>query len=125
MKRAWLILFCSSLRLTAAGAIPDSAAVRAILGEGANQTYQAMLGIACAIRNRGSLQGVYGVENPAARRAPARVAARALRAWTASAGHDITGGCHYFGSPQDAAYFHHRLHYRAVLRIGDITFYKP
>ena len=36
-------------------------AIRAIVGEAANQGSQGMLAIACAIRNRGHLKGAYGL----------------------------------------------------------------
>ncbi len=40
--------------------IPSSRAVRAIIGEAENQGYLGMLYVACAIRNRETLKGVYG-----------------------------------------------------------------
>lgn len=127
MKRSLLILGAlaafAPLRLNAA--IPADQAVNAILGEAANQPYQSMLGIACAIRNRGSLKGVYGANNFTAQHCPAAIRARAARAWTQSAQHDITAGCRYFGCPADANYFLHTLHYHLVLKLGAITFYKP
>lgn len=106
-------------------AIPETAAVRAILGEASNQSDRAMLGVACALRNRGTLAGVYGVNNPVVNRASARLRQRARRAWLASARQDITRGARHFGCPADAPYFLHTLNYRPVAKIGDITFYKP
>jgi hypothetical protein len=103
----------------------DTQAVNAILGEGSNQSDRAMLGIACAIRNRGTLQGVYGLNNPVVERASAGLRERAENAWEQSASCDIVSGCRYFGCPYDAPYFLHTLHYRAVLTIGAITIYKP
>ena len=107
------------------GAVPQSQAVRAILGEGANQPFVAKLGIACAIRNRGTLHGVYGVNNIRAQHCTRRVYNDALRAWEALANTDITNGCRYFGCPKDASYFVGKLHFKPFVKYGDITFYKP
>ena len=63
MQRSILVSTLLALALSARASVPDSLAVRAILGEGANQSYETKLAIACCIRNRGSLQGVYGVSN--------------------------------------------------------------
>ena len=104
--------------------------MRAIIGEAGNQTDQAMLGVACALRNRGTLHGVYGAAMvPSGSHAMIGrtqvLRARALRAWHKSAKIDITAGCRYFGCPQDAPYFLRKLHFRPVLTIGAITFYRP
>jgi hypothetical protein len=94
------------------------------LGEGANQPFVAKPGTACAIRNRGTLQGVCGVENVRAQRCPRRVYNEALRG-EASAGTDITHGCRHFGRPTDASYFVETLPYKSFVKYGDITFHKP
>ena len=41
--------------------INDQQAVRAIIGEAGNQGERGMLALACALRNRGTLKGVYGL----------------------------------------------------------------
>ena len=43
-----------------AAEIPSNEAVRSIIGEAENQGYEGMYAVACAIRNRGTLKGVYG-----------------------------------------------------------------
>jgi hypothetical protein len=125
MKRILLIAMLAFSFKANAGHVPQRDAVRAILGEAANQPYRAMLGIAAVIRNRGSLQSVYGLGNLRAQHAPESVQAAAARAWQESANHDITGGCKYFGCPQDREYFVEELHFHPVAKIGAITFYKP
>ncbi len=94
MKRSLLILaLLWPLRPCASAVnIQDQPAIRAIVGEAANQGYTGMLAVAGAIRNRGTLQGVYGLRNPAADRQSREVWARARQAWAASATNDITGG---------------------------------
>ena len=42
----------------------DQKAILAIIGEAENQGYDGMLAVACAIRNRRTLQGVYGLNAP-------------------------------------------------------------
>jgi hypothetical protein len=58
------IMFLAALLITAtpsySAAISDSDAVRAILGEARGEGYEGMYAVAHAIRNRGTLKGVYG-----------------------------------------------------------------
>ena len=107
-----------------ATAIPESQAVDAVLGEAGKYT-QAMLPIACIIRDRGSLQGIYGWQNPAVKTATPQMRARARAAWRASARHSslVTRHCRFFGCPGDASYLRDELHLRPVFAIGPITFY--
>lgn len=89
-----------TLTCTASPAFTEDNAVKAIVGEAANQGYIGMLAVAGAIRNRGTLQGIYGLEhNPKwMYDQPHWVWKRALRAWQASATNDITHGAQYWES---------------------------
>jgi hypothetical protein len=125
MKRA---LFAATIFLAqpALAHIPDQLAVKAIVGEGANQSDAVLLAIASAIHNRGTLQGVYGVDSPVTRNASPAVWARAKHAWQlAKFGVDTAAGCKFFGNPADAPYFLHTLHFKPVKTVGQITFYQP
>jgi hypothetical protein len=125
MKRALLVASVFLLH-PAFAAIPDHLAVKAIVGEGANQSDAALLAIASAIRNRGTLHGVYGLNSPVTRTASRNLWTRAERAWwQAKSGVDTAAGCKFFGNPADAPYFTHTLHFKPVKTIGQITFYKP
>ncbi len=135
MKRAWLLsaLVVQALACSAAPTsglrppISDRDAVRAIIGEGANQSDAALAGIASAIHNRGTLHGVYGLTNPVADTASDALWARATRAWNlAKNGGDPENirGCKFFGCPTDVPWFH-KHGFTAVKTIGQITFYKP
>ena len=105
-------------------AVPDQLAVRAIVGEGANQSDAALLGIASAIHNRGTLRGVFGLTNPMVDTASDALWARARRAWSlAKNGVDAAAGCKFFGCPTDVPWFH-KHGFIAVKTIGQITFYK-
>ena len=130
MKRALLIsvLACGAAtfpNFCFGGGISDRDAVRAIIGEGANQSDAALAAIASAIHNRGTLRGVYGLTNPVGDTASDALWARARRAWTlAKTGADAAAGCKFFGCPTDVPWFH-KHGFTAVKTIGDITFYKP
>ena len=134
MKRATLfslalgLIMASPARTTMASPartkISDRDAVRAIIGEGANQSDAALAGIASAIHNRGNLRGVYGLTNPVVNRASDALWARARRAWNlAKNGVDAAAGCKFFGCPTDVPWFH-KHGFIAVKTIGQITFYK-
>lgn len=87
-------------------AYTEAQAVRAIIGEASNQGYEGMLAVACAIRNRGTLRGVYGLKAKHVDQQPDWVWARARKAWKESAERDITGGADHweniraFGTPK-------------------------
>ncbi len=74
---------------------PTNKAVRAIIGESANQGYQGMLAVAVGIRNRGSLRGVYGVNSPIVDKQPQWIWQMAERAWTESQWNLLHSGTHW------------------------------
>jgi hypothetical protein len=75
MKIVWIILMWLAsflmtvilLSVASADEIPKTKFVDAIIGEAEGEPYQGKLAVACAIRNRGTLQGVYGVNAPRVR----------------------------------------------------------
>jgi hypothetical protein len=103
MKR---ILLCAvgvlAIR-TAIGGITDDDATNAIVGEAAGQPYTVKLGVAGALRNRGTLQGVYGYNATHNQFEPDWVWRDAEKAWHESAQRDITNGATHFGSANDVA----------------------
>ena len=128
-----LVLTCATASADSALRLPsvfdaksrfDQAAIRAIVGEAAGQP-RAMLAVASALRHRGSLQGVYGLNAPVTRNASPAVWARAAQAWARSACVDAARGCQYFGCAADRGYFVGTLHFHPVFTISTITFYKP
>lgn len=123
MKRAGLALLMAGA-LHAAPAFTDQNAVKALIGEAGNQSDRTLLAVAGALRNRGTLAGVYGGSNPTVVQASAQLWARAARAWRQSATVRLTRA-KFFGSPADARYFRKTLHYTPVGTAGDITFYRP
>lgn len=103
-------------------------AVAAILGEASNQGNDGMLAVACALRNRGTLSGVYGIKNPVVTQATPQVRAQALNAWhqsaTAAGPRDLTGGATHWGTREDVrkAAFYSRLTF--TVKIGDHYFFR-
>ena len=101
-------------------------AILAIIGEGENQGYTGMLALAGAIRNRGTLKGVYGVKAPrVVKRLYSKATyAMAQKAWAESLKVDITKGADHwenikaFGKPYWVASM------KETYRHKDHVFYK-
>ena len=103
MKRALLISILG-LHLTAGAAlISDSCATNAIVGEAAGTPFSVKLAVAAALRNRGTLRGVYGFQSKVTLHSAPVVWSEALRAWRESARTDVTHGATHFGSASDVA----------------------
>lgn len=104
--------------------IKDSDAIKAIIGEAANQGYQGQLAVAGAIRNRATLQGVYGLNSEMVKKQPQWVWNMAEKAWSESKTNDITmGATHWeniksFGTP----YWARKM--KKTVLIKDHQFYK-
>jgi hypothetical protein len=104
-----MLLVCLAFVCTGVSAaeIPEDRAVKAIIGEAENQGYTGMLAVACAIRNRGTLKGVYGEKAPRVvqKKYSQKIYDLAKKAWRESLNSDITnGGDHWenvtaFGVP--------------------------
>lgn len=79
---------------SAAAAIPERKAVLALVGEAGGQSYVELKAHAFALRNRGTLRGVYGLRAPHIKRERPSTFDRARRAWYAalSGKHDPVGG---------------------------------
>lgn len=89
-----MLLVIASCTLSHANGISTYRAVNAIIGEAENQGYTGMLAVACAIRNRGTLNGVYGEHAPRVinRKFSEKTTNMAIKAWAESQLHDITNG---------------------------------
>ncbi len=103
-----------------AGAVERVEAIKAIIGESASEP-GCMDWIAGAIQARGTLRGVYGVNNPYVQRATGRDWQRAGRAWEnpkpTTANHWLTPGEH---SKPTAQWYRHC---REVGRCGSHVYY--
>lgn len=103
--------------------IPDNQAVKAIVGEASGEPYATQVAIGAVIRNRGSLQGVYGPNAPHVAHESQAVFNKAAKAWAESAKHDPTHGCRYWGGPMDVGYFN-GLGKKPAMKIGHTNFYR-
>ena len=84
-----------ALRYKSSG-IPASQAVRAIIGEASGEGWPGMLAVACALRNRGTLKGVYGLKAAHVDREQGHVWQMAKLAWSQSAWVDVTHGADHW-----------------------------
>ena len=98
MKTALLLILLSTV---SAWGIDSRFAVAGIVGEAAGLPFKDKMAVACAIRNRGTLQGVYGVNARHNATEPQWVWRDAERAWRESVRHDITHGATHFGNLDD------------------------
>ena len=104
-------------------AVPDALAVRAIIGEAGSESAQCQAAVGEVIRLRGSLRGIYGVNNPCVAKASQKTINRATAAWAASAVTSYSHGASKFGCDADAGYFK-RIGAVIVVRIGRVNFYR-
>ena len=122
--RFFITLLALLAALSCSASIPDSLAVRAIVGEAAGEPYVAKVAVAAAIRNRGTLDGVYGVKATMADRQPSWVWRDARRAWSESLTNDPTHGASFWESVDFKTPKWARKMHRTV-QIGKTVFYKP
>ena len=79
--------------------LPKDQVIRAMIGEASNQGYEGLYAISCAIRNRGTLNGVYGAKAKHVDSEPSWVWKLAERAYLASfKGIDVTNGATHWES---------------------------
>lgn len=124
-NRILIFIFLMLVCKTGYAQIPDGKAVIAILGEAEDQGYKGMLAVACGIRNRGTLKGVYGVraKRPNTKgKIPEKYWKMARKAWAESKNHRIHAADHWenvkqFGMPDWAQSM------KKVCVIGDHVFY--
>ena len=117
-----LLFVCGNVH---AATIPDRRAVNAIIGEAEGEGYDGMVAVACAIRNRGTLKGVYGEKAPrvVGRKYSKTVYNLAVKAWAASAKKDITNGAtHWEGTKFRIPYW--AKHMQVTLVVNHQRFYR-
>jgi len=97
-----LILAAVLLRVCHAETITDEQAVKCLLGEARGENYASLLGHAEAIRNRGTLSGVYGCRADLSREWPYIVRTgidkQARQAWQESKYSNTVDGADHWGS---------------------------
>jgi len=109
--------------------IPDEQAIKALIGEAGGQSYQELYAHACALRNRNTLEGVYGIRSKQVALASGKTWQRVSRAWYESVdGLDVTGGATHWLSEYDLENCSHNADWRFTMimtgKIGQTYFYK-
>lgn len=74
----------------------DENCIRACMGEARGEGFQGLLAVSCALRNRGTLKGVYGFN--AKFKEPEYVWNMARKAWKESKYKDVTNGATHWES---------------------------
>ena len=101
----WILfsIFCTKAHAD----IPKDLAVKAIIGEAENQKYKGMLAIACCLRNRNTLKGVYGLHSPRVikHKYSNQTLLLANKAWEESRYLDITNKATGWGNNKDVIEF--------------------
>lgn len=126
--RIFVVLIIAALILSATdttkaeAAIKDKDAVRAIIGEASGEGYRGMLAVACGIRNRGTLKGVYGLHARHVDKEPGWVWDLARKAWKESEHNDIVGGAGHWEMSSRIPWWAKGMIVTA--KIGHHTFYK-
>lgn len=117
-----LLLICVLANTPSAKASPsDEDIALAVLGEARGETEEGKTALAEAIRNRGSLKGVYGFE------AECNARAETKRAVLASRSSNLLGGADVWGTDSDIKKFQKTKwfkRYKFVARIGRHSFFK-
>ena len=112
--------------IASADQIDDSLAIRAIIGEASGEGSRGMLAVSYAIRNRGTLKGVYGVNAKHVDKQPAWVWQMAKDAWQLSGKYpksDPTKGATHWESTDFKEPYWAKSMAKTVL-IGKHQFYK-
>lgn len=119
-----LVLLCLVPREAAANVNPGQA-VLAIIGEAENQGPRGMLAVACAIRNRGHLKGVYGLRAPRVvkKKYKPEILKAAIKAWEDSRRKDITKGADHWENVEQFGKPYWAKKYRPTVKIGSHQFY--
>lgn len=125
----FLLLYYTNSTLVYADSIPKERVVYAIIGEAEGEGYYGMLAVACAIRNRKSLKGVYGEKSRRVteHQYSPHTLVLAIKAWEESAKKDVVDGADVWGTKEDVKKFKKTEWFRKyslVKIIGNHYFYK-
>jgi len=123
-----IVFLVASCGVVHASSIKDEDAIKAIIGEVSGERVNGsplipMQCVASAIRNRGTLRGVYGLKAPHVSKQPAWVWKLAKIAWEDSAEHDYAeGATHWEGTVFKKPYWTKDM--VLVKRVANTNYYK-
>lgn len=124
LKALLLIILFVSFTSPAFADVTDRLAVMAIMGEASNQGYEGMVAVGEAIRNRGNLKGVYGVNARHIHKEPKWVWDMALRAWKDSERSNLVKGADHWENIKAYGKPYWAKKMIETARIKDHVFYK-
>lgn len=120
-----LMLTVSAWSSAAQAAINEQLAVRALIGEAANQGLIGMTALAEAIRNRGSLRGVFGLSRDRfIDSQPKWVHEQARRAWRESARTNLVNGADHWENVEAFGVPEWSRQMEKTVKIKDHTFWR-
>ena len=123
-KTLFLVVFGLLVTSLAWAGIDDAKAIHALLGEARGEGYRGMYAVACAIRNRGTLQGVYGANADISDTSEITRDA-AITAWHLSKnGEDITNGADSWENTKDFGWPNWAKGHKPTAIIGNHSFFK-
>lgn len=117
-------IFIVGVITTFAEELPKDQVIRAIIGEASGEGERGMLAVACGIRNRGSLKGVYGVKAKHVDSQPQWVWDRAEKVWEQSATIDIVDGADHWENVKAFGVPYWAKSLTKTVKIGNHQFYK-
>ena len=120
----FLCLSFSSCEPARASEVPESLALRAIIGEASDQGFEGMTAVAEAIRNRGTLKGVYGVNAKHVDKQPEWVWDKARQAWNRSKTSDLVHRADHWENTKAFGEPYWAKHMVKTAQIKDHAFYR-
>lgn len=107
--------------------ITDDLAVKAICGEAEGESFVGKVAIGESIRQRGHLNGVYGLKSPRLATISRKAWSACQKAWNESKKSKYTFGAEVWGTDSDILKFKKTKwfkSYRKTVKIGHHTFFK-
>jgi hypothetical protein len=118
-----LVFFAIAIPSCHGAIIEERQAIDAIIGEASGEGYYGMLCVASALRNRGTLRGVYGVRARHVAREPRWVRDLARKAWRESVHKNVVNGATHWESIKfKVPYWAKKM--KVVYRYKNHVFYK-
>lgn len=104
--------------------ISDTEAIRIIVGEASNQSYEGMIAVGEVIRNNGDIRAFKGLNAEHSAHESFHTWMKASRAWQASANSKITHGANHFDNVEEFGEPYWAPDCRTTVIIGQQYFFK-
>lgn len=131
MLSAAMLILTSSFSCAIGAEMPVSFnscnCIKALVGEVEGESYQTKLATAEALRNRGSLKGVYGINSKRISKASRKVWEECTLSWGESAHSNLVRGATVWGNKKDVEHFRKTRWFKSYVQtahIGNHFFFK-